>query len=753
MPWVLIACAAVVVHALVPDGPWRGAVLVAAGAGAVIATVGASRRLPSADRVGWVLLASGLGLWVLGDLAWTVIGTTASVWLEVSADLLCLTAYPLVAVGLVRAFPVARGRGAMWVLDAFLLVGGIALVLWLVVLNPELARMRGGLGEPSLDALYPVADIALLVVLVRPFVASTPQVRAHRTATCAVLVLLVVDVLHQVAEAHGGWSDRLHVVESGWLLGYLLLAWAAWSAVRDDGSLEAPDVELGPLHVGLIAVSAGIVPATLVVAGMRGGRIPLLEVCTVGIFMLASVLFRFGSVVQQLRGTNAHLARLALTDPLTGLANAAGAVARVERPDDPATSEGAGSGAPATGSVPGLVLISLDGYRDVVETLGHEAADDLLRTFAGTLREAAPPDALAARLSRHVFAVVVETAPAASTATVQVLLDRIGAVQHVRGMDLDPGVIAGFALARSRPWPFSELAARADAALDAARRRREPLVLDGAEPDRPALRGGDLMPELARAAADGELVVHYQPVVGVQDQRLAAAEALVRWQHPVHGLLSPDAFVPAAERVGMVHVITRYVLDDALQVCARVRSAIPTFTVAVNISAHDLDASDLVDRVHAALRRHDLPASALALEVTETMAMRDVPRAERTLRALDALGVHLAVDDYGVGYGSLDYLRRLPFSVLKVDRVFVGSAAVDPACAAILRSTVSLGHALGMHVVAEGAEDEATLDLLRDVGCDSVQGWVIARPAPASDLDGLIGRADATQLAHPDPLR
>ncbi|NHT19241.1 EAL domain-containing protein, partial [Cellulomonas sp. IC4_254] len=201
------------------------------------------------------------------------------------------------------------------------------------------------------------------------------------------------------------------------------------------------------------------------------------------------------------------------------------------------------------------------------------------------------------------------------------------------------------------------------------------------------------------------------------------------------------AFVPAAERTGLVRPVTLHVLDVALAQCARWRAAGATsFAVSVNVSAHDLDDRRLVADVRAALARHGLPADALALEVTETMAMRDAAQAGRTLRALADLGVGLAVDDYGVGYGSLDYLRRLPFTVLKVDRAFVAPAADDRVCAEILRSTVDLGHALGMHVVAEGVEDDRTLALLRGLGCDSAQGWALGRPGPATALDGLLGR-------------
>lgn len=739
-PWTLVASGVLLGHALMPDGLLRDLLGVAVGAVAVAVVARSARRMSGRVRSGWVLLGCGLAAWVLGDASWTVLDRLLDVTPSPSvADVAYLLSYPLLAVGLMRAFPVPVGRRGIWVLDAFLLVGGVLLGLWQVVMDPAVAAVESGDLGSVIGALYPLGDAALLVVLVRPFVAMTTRIRAYRLTALSVMVILAADVLFQVAQTRG-LDDHVYLLDSGWLVGYLLLAAAASRATRDDTGREPEVAELSPLHVGAIAVSSSMVPLTLVVAGMRGGRIPLVEVCTIGTAMLVSILVRFGRVVSDLRERNADLARLAVTDPLTGLSNATGLAERVEEP---------------TGTrVPALLLISLGGYRDVVDTLGHGAADALLRSFAAALARMCPPEALPARMSRHVFAVALDVASVEdATGQARRLLDALGDVHRVGAIDLDPDAVAGLAVASGRPAVFAEVSGRADAALASAQRRHEQLVVDGTTPGSLEARGGALMPELTGAVERGELVVHYQVVARVLDGRSAAAEALVRWQHPRHGLLGPDAFVPAAERLGLIHLITRYVLDDALAVCARRRVTAPGFTVGVNVSAHDLDSPDLAPLVRELLRLHRLPASALTLEVTETMAMRDVPRAEHTLRALADLGVRLAVDDYGVGYGSLDYLRRLPFSVLKIDRVFVAAVTSDPTCAAIVASTISLGHALGMRVVAEGVEDLATLALLREMECDSVQGWALGRPVPAAELDALIGvdlrvRREASRTAR-----
>jgi EAL domain-containing protein (putative c-di-GMP-specific phosphodiesterase class I) len=363
----------------------------------------------------------------------------------------------------------------------------------------------------------------------------------------------------------------------------------------------------------------------------------------------------------------------------------------------------------------------------------------------------AEPGTTVGRMGRDVFAVAADvTGPDEAEAAGRRLLEQLASPVRVRGMDLAVRALVGVAVATARPASGDDLTARADAALSVARSRPDRVALDrtgGCDTAGSALPGADLLRGLAAGVARGELVVHYQPVATVGGGPLQGAEALVRWQHPEHGLLGPMAFVPAAERTGLVRPVTLHVLDAALAQCARWRAAgSPAFAVSVNVSAQDLDDPRLVGDVQAALDRHGLTADALGIEVTETMAMRDGVQAERTLRALSGLGVHLAVDDYGVGYGSLDYLRRLPFTVLKVDRAFVAPAVDDRVCAEILRSTVDLGHALGMRVVAEGVEDLRTLALLRDLGCDAAQGWALGRPGPAEAMDALLA---ATAAALP----
>lgn len=727
-----------VVHAVLPVGFWRDVLYVAVGVAATVATARAARRSTGPLRPAWVLLALGLAAWVLGDTIWTVLERVLRTDPFPSlADVAYLASYPLLAAGLVKAFPAPAGRRPVWLLDAVMVASGGLLMLWLLVLRPALSGWAEDPVATTVGALYPAGDAVLLLVLARSFAAVGTRSRAHQRTSAAVGVIMLADVLFQLSSTWPVLDAHAYLLDTLWLLGYLLLAAAARHPSASRVPAPDPDGELSGLNLAFMIGSVCVLPATLIVEALRGGPVHLVEVCSVGVVLIVVFMTRFGGLLRQMSRQHARLDHLAVTDPLTGLANATGVARRLER---------AAHEPGADGTLPAVLLVALDGYRDVVETLGYGVADDLLRAVAGVLGRDAEPGATVGRMGRDVFALAIDvTAPEEAEAAARRLLDRLAAPVPVRGTDLAVGALVGVAVATARPASAEALAGRADAALSVARGLPERVALDrtgGCDRAGSALPEADLLLGLAAGVARGELVVHYQPVTSVHGGTVIGAEALVRWQHPEHGLLGPVAFVPGAERTGLVRPVTLYVLDAALAQCARWRATgAAVSVVSVNVSAHDLDDPRLVGDVRAALDRHGLPADALGLEVTETMAMRDGVRAERTLRALADLGVQLAVDDYGVGYGSLDYLRRLPFTVLKVDRAFVAPALEDRVCAEILRSTVDLGHALGMHVVAEGVEDAATLALLRDLGCDAAQGWALGRPGPASALDTPGGAA------------
>ncbi|MGH2857231.1 MAG: putative bifunctional diguanylate cyclase/phosphodiesterase, partial [Solirubrobacteraceae bacterium] len=251
------------------------------------------------------------------------------------------------------------------------------------------------------------------------------------------------------------------------------------------------------------------------------------------------------------------------------------------------------------------------------------------------------------------------------------------------------------------------------------------------------------------------IIVHYQPIVDLDDMRVRGAEGLVRWQHPEHGLIPPGAFVQTVEQTGLIGPLTRHVLEHSIAECANWRRDGRDLSVAVNLSVRNLLDRDLPRQIERLLAAYSLPPEALQLEITESMIMSDPERALATVTRLSALGVRLSVDDFGTGYSSLANLRKMPIDELKIDRSFVGPMLRDESDLIIVRSTINLGHDLGLNVIAEGVEDSATLDRLAKLGCDLAQGYHVSRPMPAEAFNAWLAHSGGHEAptAVPSPRR
>jgi EAL domain-containing protein (putative c-di-GMP-specific phosphodiesterase class I) len=255
--------------------------------------------------------------------------------------------------------------------------------------------------------------------------------------------------------------------------------------------------------------------------------------------------------------------------------------------------------------------------------------------------------------------------------------------------------------------------------------------------------------QLRIALEENQFEIHYQPKVDLDDGQIIGVEALVRWRHPELGLLYPDSFLPVAEQIGCFDALTRTVLTAAIAQCRSWRQDGLDLTVAVNLAASNLTDDDLVDDIAATLAEYDIPSSSLTLEITEGTLIMDQPRATATLEAINRLGVTLSVDDYGTGFSSLTYLRDLPVHELKIDRSFITDLSQRSRDDAIVRSTIELGHALGLQVIAEGVENAEALALLEHYGCDVAQGYYLCRPQPASELTAWLGTQTVRSLGAP----
>jgi diguanylate cyclase (GGDEF)-like protein/PAS domain S-box-containing protein len=427
------------------------------------------------------------------------------------------------------------------------------------------------------------------------------------------------------------------------------------------------------------------------------------------------------------------LEHLAHHDPLTGLPNRlrlkhcvdAGLAARGE--------EGGGA----------LLLIDLDRFKEINDTLGHPVGDVLLQRVADALREGMAPFAggCVARLGGDEFAVWIPGArdAAAAGAAASQVLALLTAPVDVEGYRLEVGASVGIALAPVHATTSSGLLRCADVAMYAAKRTGSSHATYEATQDPYSTERLALLSELRAAVRGGELRVHYQPRVRLADGVVRGFEALVRWQHPQHGLLAPARFVPLAELSDVIRPLTLWVLGEALRQQREWSDRGHDVRISVNLSARHLMDDSCASRIAELLAFAAVDPSALELEITESAIIADPERAGATLERIRALGVRVAIDDFGTGFSSLSHLKRLPLNALKIDVSFVRQMLASPADRAIVESTVHLAHDLGLMVVAEGIEDEATLEALRAQGCDEGQGYFVGRPMPPDEAAAWLG--------------
>ncbi|MEU1340738.1 bifunctional diguanylate cyclase/phosphodiesterase [Streptomyces sp. NPDC005827] len=471
------------------------------------------------------------------------------------------------------------------------------------------------------------------------------------------------------------------------------------------------------MRQGLVAVALlGIAPLICVVAMAQPLLLPLFSIPLVALD--STLWIARARAEEQLR------------DPLTGLPNRQWLLERIWTALDDAERIGARSA---------LMLIDLDRFRSVNDTLGHLAGDRLLLQIADRLRAALPRGAEAARLGGDEFAVLLPVADSTTSATrvARGLVTALSSPLDLDGLTLVLEASAGVAVFPDHALDAEGMLRRADVAMYQAKRDRTGVEVyeskrDSNTPDRLGLLG-----DLRRALDAHEVQLHYQPKVRF-DGQVAGLEALVRWVHPERGKVPPDEFIAIAESSGLMPHLTEYVLETALAQVAEWRAQGLRVPVAVNVSPRDVHTPGFAGSVAARLARHGVPAGALQLEITEHVLLEDPQRAADTLAGLTGHGVKMSLDDFGTGYSSLVHLRRLPVSELKIDRSFVARLAIDNEDAEIVRCTVDLAHSLGLLVVAEGVEDDETWERLRDLGCDAVQGWLVAAAMPPEEATAWL---------------
>jgi diguanylate cyclase len=450
------------------------------------------------------------------------------------------------------------------------------------------------------------------------------------------------------------------------------------------------------------------------------------------------------SLYDDVRAEAARQAQAACHDPLTGLGN------RVLLRSRKVAALAAGDGTTA------LLLLDLDHFKEINDTLGHAAGDVLLQEIGNRLSTLSRADRLVTRMGGDEFAVLLTglAGPHEAEPVAERVLRLLADPVEFEGLRLSVEASIGVACHPQDATTPDELFRRADVAMYQAKSSRGSWLRYSAERDDSSVHRQALVAELRTAVEEGQIVLHYQPQVDLGTGLVVGAEALARWQHPTRGLLAPQHFVGATEQSGLVRPFTNCVLDQAVAECASwQREGEAPVTLAVNLSARSLLDRQLPDDVAAALRRHGLPADRLVLEITETTAASETEVVEEVLGRLRRLGVELSVDDFGTGYSSLAFLQRTAVNELKVDRSFVSGMLRSENDRALVRATVQLAASLGARSVAEGVEDPALASALRELGCDVAQGYWFSRPVPAAQLRELLGTrlGDDATLGLPGP--
>ncbi|TDK28442.1 EAL domain-containing protein [Luteimonas aestuarii] len=441
---------------------------------------------------------------------------------------------------------------------------------------------------------------------------------------------------------------------------------------------------------------------------------------------IADLAGAFGRMQADIAAREARILHQARHDGLTGLPN------RGHARDLLQAAIQAGD---AAGTSSAVVAIDLDRFKEINDTLGHDFADEVLQEVGRRLRATLAPQHVVARLGGDEFlAVLVGVDAESAMAEASSLLSRLRHPLELSRTRISLDASLGVAMHPAHGADADTLLRRADIALYDAKAAHSGTALYAPGRDEVHLRQLTLMSDLRKSIERGQLTLRFQPKLQVADAHVVHVEALLRWRHATLGMVPPDEFIPLAERSGFIHELTRYVLDESLRCNARWRREGVDLGLAVNLSAMDLMDADLPDFILDRLRRHGVPAGKLILEVTEGALMRDIDYAIRMLLRLKACGIRLAIDDFGTGYSSLAQLKRMPVDELKIDKSFVMQLAEGSDDAVIVRSTIELGHNMGLSVIAEGVENEAAMTLLRSYRCDMVQGYLFSAPLDADAL-------------------
>ena len=669
-------------------------------------------------RTALLFLAAGIALWATGSATVSAGQTVTAVTFPAPGEVLCLAAYLGLAGFLLLDLPWRRATTLTIWLEAAVVCGAATCLAGLPLLTPLLGSFpRGGLAL-LLAVLFPLINLLLFAVVLAQAVLGLRE-RSLRTVGLLVgfLGLAVADSTFIFGlSADDAYTSSL-VLDAVWGASFGIIAEAAGHPAASEVS-RMPERRSGVTLVlaGLLAVGVLVLDPV----GVVGWTIKVPAILT-----LVCVGARMLLALREARGA-AEALRLSQTDELTGLPNRRSLLA--------STEEALQHDAPVA-----VMLLDLDGFKDINDSLGHGVGDEVLVALAQRMRASLPPEVTIARLGGDEFALL---APGEDTVRLFEIAEHVRSVLReplrVEKIDVSIEASVGITLREERDASASELLRRADIAMYQAKQSRAGTLLFDASLDgyaRERLRRGEA---LRHGIADGQIVVWYQPQVDARTGEVVAMEALVRWEHPQEGLLPPIAFLPDARRSGLMPAVTELVMHQVIADARRWDHDGFTFRVAMNCAPQELIGGQLLPRLFAALDDAHLPPDHLLIEVTEDSFLADPERARVALHQLRGHGIQVAIDDYGTGFSSLAYLRDLPVQELKIDRSFISALALDDRSRMIVRTTTQMAQALGMRLVAEGVEDAVAANELIPLGVDVLQGYHIAPPMPAADVAAWV---------------
>jgi len=722
---------------------------VAAAIGAACCVLPA-RRSSGRVRVAWYLLGAASASWAIGEgvWCWYQLALNIQVPFPSIADLFFLLAVPLMASGVLL---LAKESGAITgttkaLLDGAIIAASLLFISWATALGSVLHS--GGESDFAriVGLAYPVGDIVTATVALAALTRARGSYRRRLTLLAAGIVsLAVADSMFAFLTQNGTYGNG-NWMDTGWVAGFLIIGMAALAPGRADSAQVS---ETGQSSTQLALPYAPLTLAVLTGAFEEAdghainGALLAIGMVTTGLVM-ARQLFtlvenrrlnrKLESTVAELEAREVELARQAFHDPLTGLVNRVLFFDRLNHALDRQTRD--------HGTL-AVMLCDLDDFKSVNDTLGHPAGDEVLRQVATRLQASVRQADTIARIGGDEFALLLENVAATEDAIRAV--ERVGQMLRtplqLEGGEVSTSASVGIVLIPNAGRTADELLRDADIALYEAKfngkscyRVFESSMLDG------VVSRMQLKTDLGSLGHHlGQLLLHYQPILSAQTGRMSGVEALMRWQHPTRGLLYPPSFIAYAEEAGAIISLGAAALDMACAQSAAWRDlGIACPLISVNVSARQLHDPGVIDMVAHAINKYGLEPSDLNIEITESITMRGAQQAIDRLQQLKDLGVSIAIDDFGTGWSSLANLRHLPVDFVKFNRSFTADVAGDRDAALLISFMNKLAHSLGLETVAEGIETEEQLEAVIQLGCDHVQGFHLARPAPSGAVTEMI---------------